>query len=386
MDAVAVWRSPGAPTEYVEARRANFGAGYGADSPPPLTPVRVAPPLADGPLTNAEEFEGGKAVALALRGGVNFVEKARAAQAAGAVALIVLNTEVENFVPNAPDDDDAADVSIPVVCVSAAFAEQLLAIADAAKADLAAINGAVERAVDGELRDNLDGGGDVAGVAAQIAGLAQGVFSGSKGSATLGLIFSANNLRRAIEGGDEGEARAALEGGTVNVNQWHGEPAAADGGFDPLLWEVELPAARSGAGAGAEGAVYTSRGSPPLLVASWLGHEPIVRLLIAAVPGMIAEALDPTGEGLADIDEPPPELHPANLRATDCEPTTTQDAWAEAQTNTDGWTPLIAACWRGQLPVVKLLLRGRNVMSLAARAQTAVGGTALSAACDGGHW
>ena len=86
---------------------------------------------------------------------------ARAVQAAGAVGLIVLNTEEENFVPSAPEGDDAADVAIPVVCVSAAHAELLLAIADEAAADIAAIDAAVARAVDGENRDALDDGDDI---------------------------------------------------------------------------------------------------------------------------------------------------------------------------------------------------------------------------------
>ena len=396
MDAVAVWRIGvldglgvrSSIVEYVEARRATFGAGYGTTRPPPLTPVRAAPPLADGPLTNAEEFEGGKAVALALRGGVNFVEKARAVQAAGAAALIVLNTEVENFVPNAPDDDDGADVTIPVVCVSAAFADQLLAMADTAKADIAAIDRTIERVGDDELRDTIDGEDEVAGFVDQI----EGVFSAG-GERSLGLMFSATNLRRAIESGDEGKARAALAGG-----RWRGEPAPAGGGFDPLRWEADLPATRAGAGnaaaaaAGTEGvgggAIYTSRGSPPLLVASWLGHEPIVRLLLAAAPRMAAEAVDPAGEGLADISQPSPlaELHP-HPSGRGYQTTALQDAWAEAQTDADGWTPLIAACWRGHLAVVQLLLRGNSAaISLGARAKTAAGGTAMSAACDGGHW
>jgi hypothetical protein len=178
MDAVAVCRH-GAPTAYIEARRANFGAGciYGADCPLALTPVRAAPPLADaGLLANAEEFEGGHAVALVLRGTVNFVEKARAAQAAGAAALIVLNTEEENFIPSAPHGDDAADVAIPVVCVSAAWADQLLAMADAAKAGITTVDSALGGA----------GNDDMAGAGVETR---------------LGLLFSATNLRSAIENG-----------------------------------------------------------------------------------------------------------------------------------------------------------------------------------------
>ena len=383
MDAVAVWRS-NAPTAYIEARRATFGAGYGSDVGPALNPVRVRPPLADAPLENPHELEGGQAVALVQRGGVNFVQKARAAQAAGAVGLIVLNTEEENFVPSAPEGDDAADVAIPVVCVSAAHSELLLAIADEAAADIAAIDAAVARALDGENRDALDDGDDAGGIAAQIAALAQGVQSGSK--ASLGLLFSAANLRHAIEAGDEAGARAALEGGRRGVSRWSGPPPASRaafqqcwrnndgrtgaplaGSFDPLLWTAELPC---------RGGTYTSIDSPPLFVASYLGHEPIVRLLLASMPGLVAFAMDPSGEQAAALGLAAPDLHPPER--PEFRLSAIAEAWSEGQANGDGWTPLIAACWRGQTATVKLLLSCPNGMAFNERASTAASGTPMT--------
>ena len=157
MDAIAVVRAsvaggPLNPAQYLEARRATFGGSYHADLEPGR-PVRTVPPLADAPLENPHELEGG--LALVVRGGVNFVQKARAVQTAGAVGLIVLNTEEENFVPTAPEGDEASDITIPVVCVSAVHAELLLAVADEAAADVAAINEVVARASDGEVADHV---------------------------------------------------------------------------------------------------------------------------------------------------------------------------------------------------------------------------------------
>eukprot|EP01043_Picozoa_sp_COSAG02_P117719 COSAG02_NODE_54267_length_297_cov_0.717172_1_plen_90_part_10 len=88
---------------------------------------------------------------------------ARAVQAAGAVGLIVFNTEEENFVPTAPEGDEAADIAIPVVCVSAVHAELLLTIANQAAADIAAVNQAFARALDEENRDAIDDEDDAGG-------------------------------------------------------------------------------------------------------------------------------------------------------------------------------------------------------------------------------
>jgi hypothetical protein len=232
MDALAICRQPGEPVEYLEARRATFGAGYGADVPLGRL-VQALPPLADAPLENAAEFRDGGALALVRRGAVNFVVKARAAQAAGAAGLVVLNTEEENFVPNAPEGDDAADVTIPVLCVSADCEERLLQL-----------------------------------------------LLGNDGHSCCGLLFSAANLRKAIEAGDEGTAHLAILGGQAGASRWSGAAPPPPGSFDPLVWTAELPC-RGGAGS-----TYTSRASPPLFVASYLGHEAIVRLLLATLPAL----------------------------------------------------------------------------------------------------
>ena len=370
MDAIAVVRPGGERvTQYLEARRATFGGSYRADLAPGRA-VRAVPPMADGPLENPHELEGG--LALVARGGVNFVQKARAVQAAGAVGLIVLNTEEENFVPTAPEGDEAADIAIPVVCVSAVHAELLLAIADEAAADIAAVNQAFARALDDENRDAIDDEDDAGGIAAQIAALAQGFQSGSK--AALGLLFSAANLRQAIEAGDESGAREALEGGQHSVSRWSAPPPA-QGSFDPLRWSAELPCQRG---------TYTSCDSPPLFVASYLGHEPIVRLLLASMPSLTAFAMDPTGEQVLALGLSAPDLHPPE--APHYRLSAILEAWSEGQVNGDGWTPLIAACWRGQVATVKLLLSCPNGMNLSERASTAAGGTPMTAACDGGHW
>lgn len=67
--------------------------------------------MADAPVTNDVK---GK-IAVVIRGGVSFVEKAQAVQAAGAIGMIVANSEdaLGRLVGT------AADVSIP--CASAAL-------------------------------------------------------------------------------------------------------------------------------------------------------------------------------------------------------------------------------------------------------------------------
>ena len=92
--------------------------------------VQTEPPLADADLTNAEGMSG--SVAVCMRGGVPFIDKARRAQAAGAVALIVVNSSGES--EPEPDSlfamgcaDEAEDpITIPVVGIGAAHGERLL--------------------------------------------------------------------------------------------------------------------------------------------------------------------------------------------------------------------------------------------------------------------
>jgi len=91
--------------------------------------VRAEPPLGDAELTNAAALVG--AVAVIGRGGCSLVGKARRAQAAGAVGVIIVNTKDEPFAPRGADDT----ITIPVVCVAASFT---LADAPALQAAVAA--------------------------------------------------------------------------------------------------------------------------------------------------------------------------------------------------------------------------------------------------------
>jgi hypothetical protein len=95
------------------AHVAEFGARL-ARIGPSARLVAAQPPLADTELSNAAEVGG--AVALVERGAVSFVEKARRAQAAGAVGLVIVNSEDAEYVPLGMPGDE--DVYIPVVCVT----------------------------------------------------------------------------------------------------------------------------------------------------------------------------------------------------------------------------------------------------------------------------
>jgi hypothetical protein len=75
----------------------------------------ASPELADGPLTNAAMLRG--KIAVVRRGGVTFVSKARRAQEAGAIGLIVINSNEKPFLLQADSGDSGADVGITVVCV-----------------------------------------------------------------------------------------------------------------------------------------------------------------------------------------------------------------------------------------------------------------------------
>jgi hypothetical protein len=91
----------------------------------PTAAVATAPLLADAELTNAVELRGMVAVAKRISKGSPFHEKARRAQAAGAVALVVINTEDAPFVLADPDGE-AADIVIPALCVGSSDGERLL--------------------------------------------------------------------------------------------------------------------------------------------------------------------------------------------------------------------------------------------------------------------
>jgi hypothetical protein len=82
--------------------------------------VAAAPELADADLTNAAELRG--KVAVVSRGGCPFLEKALRAQAAGAVAVIVINNDSRNIlmwlaVADAIRRRQVDDIRVPVLCV-----------------------------------------------------------------------------------------------------------------------------------------------------------------------------------------------------------------------------------------------------------------------------
>ena len=92
--------------------------------------VRAVPELADADLTNAGALAG--AVAVVKRGnsdpssgGVACHQKARRAQHAGAIAVIVVNTEDSVFVMGDPDNK-AGDITIPVMSVPSSVGAKLV--------------------------------------------------------------------------------------------------------------------------------------------------------------------------------------------------------------------------------------------------------------------
>ncbi len=97
----------------VEAKVARFGAQSCAL--PDAVALRAIPPLADSELRNAPNLNG--AVAVVERGGNAFVDKALRVQAAGAVGMIVINTEDAPYVPLGSPAGGDEGVHIPVVCV-----------------------------------------------------------------------------------------------------------------------------------------------------------------------------------------------------------------------------------------------------------------------------
>ena len=105
----------GAMLKYASA---NFGRGCSFNGPA----IWTIPELADGELTNAESMVG--AVAIIKRGGCSFVEKARRAMAAGAIAVVIVNTDDGLREPGDPDNE-GRDISIPVVSVAASSGEEI---------------------------------------------------------------------------------------------------------------------------------------------------------------------------------------------------------------------------------------------------------------------
>lgn len=99
--------------------RAEFGAQEMVTAPI----VMVHPPLADSDLINAESIAG--KVAVVARGGCLFIDKVRRCQDAGAVAVVIVNSNDELHVPVATDLAgnfvDASWVHIPVVCIKNSY-------------------------------------------------------------------------------------------------------------------------------------------------------------------------------------------------------------------------------------------------------------------------
>ena len=97
----------------VEAKVARFGAQSCALAD--AVALRAIPPLADSDLRNASNLKG--AIAVVERGGNAFVDKALRVQAAGAVGVIVINTDDAPYVPLGNPAGGDEGVRIPVVCV-----------------------------------------------------------------------------------------------------------------------------------------------------------------------------------------------------------------------------------------------------------------------------
>ena len=84
---------------------------------------RADPLTADAELKNKADMKG--KVAVVCRGVVPFLEKARRAAEAGAIALIVVNDEDMPYKCTASGEDDSA-VTLPVVCVGQLHGNQLV--------------------------------------------------------------------------------------------------------------------------------------------------------------------------------------------------------------------------------------------------------------------
>ncbi len=87
-----------------------------------VSAVLCDPECADQELRNAEQLD--QKVAVVKRGGNTFGEKAHRAQQAGALALIIINSDNELFA--AKVDDSASPVTIPVVLVTSDAGTALL--------------------------------------------------------------------------------------------------------------------------------------------------------------------------------------------------------------------------------------------------------------------
>jgi hypothetical protein len=110
--------------EAVAFALAKFGPDAAALAPTAAVPA--APLLADADLTNAAELAGKVAVVRRGGDGVPFHARARRAQQAGAVAVVIINNEGDTPAAYADGGGKAADIAIPALCVGKADGERLL--------------------------------------------------------------------------------------------------------------------------------------------------------------------------------------------------------------------------------------------------------------------
>ena len=98
-------------------------AGFGPQAARlgPTAAAAAEPLLADSDLANPAELSA--KVAVVRRGGCPFLDKARRVQAAGAVAMVVVNTE---DAPKGMVDENCGDITIPCICIGQADGERLL--------------------------------------------------------------------------------------------------------------------------------------------------------------------------------------------------------------------------------------------------------------------
>ena len=98
--------------ESVRANIAQFGAQAARLD---AVALRTFPPRADAALQNVANLAG--AIAVADRGSNAFVDKARRAQDAGAIGLVIVNSDDTAYVPICSPDGGGEAIRIPVVCV-----------------------------------------------------------------------------------------------------------------------------------------------------------------------------------------------------------------------------------------------------------------------------
>jgi hypothetical protein len=123
-DALRVKNSTFEKEKELEFIWANFGS-YDGSSIDDVAAVLCDPEHAEKELRNAEQLKG--KVAVVKRGLGPFFEKAKRAQDAGAVAVVIINTERTLGLRPSAGDVDTSAVTIPVVMIAADSASILLA-------------------------------------------------------------------------------------------------------------------------------------------------------------------------------------------------------------------------------------------------------------------